>query len=70
MNNIFILTSQTTIFREQVLQDEPKNRGMMFGYKDLNPRANVEALRRQSEVIVSQISRCTINICNNQHSPL
>ena len=43
MNNIFTLTSQTTIFRAQVLHDEPENKGMMynFGYKDLNPRENL-----------------------------
>ena len=30
----------------QALHDEPENKGMMyhFGYKGLNPRANVEAL--------------------------
>ena len=40
------MSDNVTTFRAQAMHNEHKNKGMMynFGYKDLNPRANVEAL--------------------------
>ena len=40
------MSDNLTTFKAQTMHNEPKNKGMMynFGCKNLNPRANVEAL--------------------------